>query len=139
MGHRVTASGRATSQGVTYYWTAWMPNASGLPGHEWIAGRRDDQRLHFGTMCSGNVGVLQLDTFSWSSPRRSHYQGQLHGFVWDVREALPMLRPDGTDTSTSADSVGNAGTWKNRVPFSKGGNALCSSGKTDFRRRTVGP
>src|ERR1035438_5224616 len=51
--------------------SAWLPNASGLPvtGGLPVVGTIND--WSFGP-CSGNIGVVQLDTFSWSAPTASH-------------------------------------------------------------------
>jgi hypothetical protein len=59
-------------QGDTYYWTAWLPNASGLPVTTGlpVVGTANDYA--FGSLCGGNIGVLQLDTFNWSAPAASH-------------------------------------------------------------------
>ena len=57
-------------QGDTYYWSAWMPNASGLPVTSGlpIVGTAND----FSLTCSGNLELLQLDTWSWLAPTASH-------------------------------------------------------------------
>jgi hypothetical protein len=55
-------------QGDTYYWTAWLPNASGLPATTGlpVVGAVNDFALP--GHCSGNIAVSQLDTFNWAAP-----------------------------------------------------------------------
>src|SRR5258708_15138910 len=110
-----------TIQGDTYYWTAWMPNASGLPVKSGlpIVGTIND--FNFGSVCSGNIGVLQLDTFSWSSPSASHITKVNCMASYGTSGGASNAPAGWNGHLTSSDSVGNAGTWKNRVPFSKGG------------------
>jgi hypothetical protein len=85
--------------GDTYYWTAWLPNASGLPVKNGlpIVGTIND--FTFGTICGGNVALLQLDTFNWSSPAASHITKINCLPSFGVQGGLPMLPPDGTGTS----------------------------------------
>ena len=107
-------------QGDFYYWTAWLPDASGLPVTSGlpIVGTINDFTL---SGCSGNVAVLQLDAWNWSAPTASH--------ITNVNCMSSYGSSPGASNSpagwfghlTSSDSVGNMGTWKSRAPFSKGG------------------
>lgn len=107
-------------QGDTYLFTAWAASAAGMPvtGGLPIIGTFNDG--HFGA-CSGNLGLLQLDTFSWSTPTASHMSavncmtsysaGETNtgnGWYWMLRNA------DG------GASIGD-GSWKSRAPFFKNG------------------
>ena len=107
--------------GDTYYWTAWLPNASGLPVKNGlpIVGTINDFNL--GTICGGNLALLQLDTFSWSSPTASHITKINCMPSFGVQGGASDAPAGWYGHLTSSDSVGNAGTWKSRVPFSKGG------------------
>lgn len=108
-----------TPQGDTYYWTAWLPNASGLPVTTGlpVVGTINDFTLKG---CGGNIAVLQLDTWSWAAPTASH--------ITSVNcMASYGTAPGGIDVPvgwkghlTSSDASGN-GSWKSRAPFSKGG------------------
>ena len=109
----------AAVQGDTYYMTGWLPNASGLPVTSGlpIVGTAND----YGMLgCSGNLMLLQLDTWSWAAPTASH--------VTKINCMTDYGVAPGTQNSpagwfghlTSADS-GQIGTWKNRQPFSRGG------------------
>lgn len=103
-------------QGDFHYFTAWLQNALGLPVTSGlpIVGTLND--FSFG--CSGNVGVMQLDTFSFASPAASHMT---------IVNCLASFNNDAVTNwkghMTSNDNNGS-GTWKNRLPFSKNG-MLC--------------
>lgn len=109
--------GGSTIQGDFQYFTAWLPNASGLPVTSGlpVVGTLNDWQ--FGS--SGNIGITQMDTFSWSSPTSAHMT---------LVNAMSSYGGSGGTNSpagwighlTSSDANSN-GSWKNRVPFSKGG------------------
>src|SRR5260370_10985377 len=107
--------------GDTYYGTGWLPNASGLPVKNGlpIVGAIND--FTFGTICGGNVALLQLDTFNWSSPSASHITKINCMSSFGVQGGASDAPAGWHGHLTSSDSVGNAGTWKSRVPFSKDG------------------
>jgi hypothetical protein len=109
-------------QGDTYYWTAWMPNASGLPVTSGLPVVGTINDYSFGPLCSGNVGVLQLDTFSWSSASAAHITKVNCMASYGTSGGASNAPAGWNGHLTSGDSVSNAGTWKNRVPFSKGGS-----------------
>jgi hypothetical protein len=104
--------------GDTMYWTAWLPNASGLPVTSGlpIAGTLND----FGFAgCSGNLMVTQLDTFSWASPNASHMSKVNCMTSFGTGTGTP-------DTPAGWFGMGTSGSgsyisWKSRVIFSKGG------------------
>ena len=116
-----TALAEATSAGI---------HITGLPGCRTRVGFRSRMDFRFvgtindfnlGTICGGNLALLQLDTFSWSSPTASHITKiNCMPSFW-LAGASKMLPAGWYGHLTSSDSVGNAGTWKSRVPFSKGG------------------
>jgi hypothetical protein len=106
-------------RGDSYYWTAWLPNASGLPvtGGLPIVGTINDYNA---ASCSGNIGLLQLDTWSWASPTASH--------VTTVNCMTSYGRGSDNSGDTpagwkgmmySGDSSAVNGSWKSRTPFSK--------------------
>ena len=108
-------------QGDTYYWTAWMPNASGLPVTSGLPVVGTINDYSFGPICSGNLGILQLDTFNWASPAASHMSKVNCMASFGTAPGGSNAPAGWNGHLTSSDSVGNAGTWKSRVPFSKGG------------------
>ena len=71
--------------------------------------------------CSGNVGVAQLDTFSWSTPTASHITKVNCMTSFGTAPGASDAPAGWNGHLTSSDSVGYAGTWKSRAPFSKGG------------------
>src|SRR5450759_5718 len=107
-------------QGDTYYWTAWMPNANGLPVTSGLPVVGTINDYNFGSICQGSVGVLQLDTFNWSAPTASHVTKiNCMNSMWSSGSSIDT--PHGWyGHRTSSDSAGD-GTWKSRAPFSKGG------------------
>lgn len=109
-------------RGDFYYWTAWLPNALGLPkttGLPVVGTINDFNWNSSAPSASGNLAVQQLDTFDWATPNASHATlinamtsytgGENAGTLWRF-----LLTSGGLSTS-------NGGGWKNRVPFSRGG------------------
>ena len=107
--------------GDTGYYQIWLPNASGLPI---TSGLPVVGTLNDNTVCGhNNISVLQLDTFSWSSPASAHIQ-----LVNCMNSYGPNAGSDspagwnghctGTDNTTS---TGWVCTWKNTPGISIGG------------------
>jgi hypothetical protein len=108
-------------QGDTYYWSAWLPNASGLPVTTGlpVVGTANDESA---PGCSGgNIALLQLDTWSWAAPTTSHITRINCMTSFGTAPGASNTPAGWNGHLTSSDSVGNAGTWKSRTPFSKGG------------------
>ncbi len=109
--------GGSVVNGDFQYFTAWLPNAGGLPVTSGlpIVGTMNDTGF-----CGGNIGVTQLDTFTWTN----------NGTTAHITCVNTMSSFGGSGGSnaptgwighlTSSDSNSN-GTWKSRTPFSKGG------------------
>ena len=72
-------------QGDTYYFSAWLPNASGLPVTTGLPVVGTINDYSFGP-CNGNIGAIQLDTFSWSAPTASHHGASRLGPEFDPQE-----------------------------------------------------
>lgn len=108
--------------GDTYYWSAWMPNASGLPVTSGLPVVGTINDYNFGSICYGSVGVLQLDTFSWSAPTAAHVTKiNCMSSFFNFGDSNSYNAPVGWHGHlTSSDSAAN-GTWKSRAPFSKSG------------------
>lgn len=106
-------------QGDTYFWTAWMPDASKLPVTSGlpIVGSTND--ANFGTVCPvSNINVLQLDTWSWAAPTASHIT-KIN--CMSSYGSGPSSPGNWNGALTSGDGQ-ILGTWKSRTPFSIGGN-----------------
>ena len=112
-----------TPSGDTYFWTAWLPNASGLPitGGLPIVGTINDYSLASpGPGIDGNIAILQLDTFNWSTSLASHVQ-VVNGMQSYGTSSASHNQPAGWfGALTSGDGI-TLGTWKNRTIFSIGG------------------
>jgi len=111
----------ATLFGDTQYYTAWfadatgLPNTSGLP----VIGTAND---YTSRTCGGNILILQLSVFSWTTPNGSK-----------LTEVNCMSSYGNTPAATNAPAgwhghctSGDAFTdgdcsWKNRTPFVRGG------------------
>ncbi len=109
-----------TPQGDFYYWSAWLPNASGLPVTTGlpIVGTFNDG--HAGS-CVGNIGVLQLDAWSFDAPNASHISvvNCMASYSEAENSATRLWQWNNYSSDPNA-SVGN-NSWKSRAPFSKGG------------------
>ncbi|MEO8596822.1 MAG: hypothetical protein ABI759_26115 [Candidatus Solibacter sp.] len=112
-----------TLNGDSYYWTAWMPNASGLPVTNGlpIVGTIND----FSAPCTGgNLAILQLDAFNWSNPNasRSTVVNCMTSFGTSLGalDSPPGWKSHLTGSSPPDDGL-TVGGWKSRAPFSKGG------------------
>ncbi len=107
----------ATLSADTYYWTAWLPNASGLPKTSGlpIVGSVNDS-----ANCS-NMGVMQLDVYDWNNPNAAHVQE-----VNCVTSLSSTSLSDGapglwqSQATTNGASFGDV-VWHNRAPFSRNG------------------
>ena len=109
-----------TPQGDTYYWSAWMPNASGLPVTNGlpIVGTINDYNL--GSFCNGNIGVMQLDAFNWAAPTASHMT-KINCMTSYGTTGASRNEPAGWNGALTSGDGKTLGTWKSRTPFSKGG------------------
>jgi hypothetical protein len=106
-------------QGDTYYFSAWLPNASGLPVTTGLPVVGTINDYSFGP-CSGNIGVIQLDTFSWSAPTASHMT-LVNCMTSFGTSPGSTNAPSGWNGANTSGDGGTDGTWKSRTPFSKGG------------------
>jgi hypothetical protein len=106
-------------QGDFYYWSAWLPDASGLPVTSGlpIVGTIND---YTALGCGGNLGLLQLDTWSWAAPSASHISKVNCMTSYGTTPGATNTPAGWNGHLTSSDSS-NQGSWKSRVPFSKGG------------------
>lgn len=107
-------------QGDTYFWTAWMPNASQLPvtGGLSIVGTAND--AHSVVNCgSSNINILQLDTWDWATPTASHLTKINCMSSYGV--GAEHNSPTGWNGALTSGDGESLGTWKSRTPFSKAG------------------
>lgn len=100
--------------GDTTYYSAWLPNGN-------IIGTENDGN-GFGCGAGINIAVLKLNWAGWSNPTAStvNLVNCMASYAPSVEATSPwlwqwMTYSTGPNTSASA-------SWKNRVPFSKGGN-----------------
>ena len=106
-------------QGDTYYWSAWLPNASGLPVPSGLPVVGTINDWSFGP-CGGNIGVVQLDTFSWPAPTASHMTLVNCMASFGATPGSTNV-PSGWHGANTSSDGGTDGTWKSRTPLSKGG------------------
>ena len=107
-------------QGDTYYFSAWLPDASGLPVTSGLPVVGTINDWNFGP-CGGNIGIVQLDTFSWPAPAASHMTLVNCLTSYGTVPAASDSPAGWKAMLTSGDSSAADGTWKSRHPFSKGG------------------
>jgi hypothetical protein len=111
----------ANPNGDTYYFSAHLINASQLPVTSGlpIVGTIND--YNFGSLWAGNIGVLQLDTWSWAAPTAAHMT--MINAMQDYGTAgASHNEPVGWFGALTSGDGQTTGTWKNRIPFASGGN-----------------
>ncbi len=103
-------------QGDTYFWTAWAPNATGLPvpGGLPIIGTANDASIG----CGANLMVLQLSAINMSAKTGSI---SVVNCMSSYGTQGATNNPSGWFGKYSSSINSTDGTWKSRVPFSKGG------------------
>jgi hypothetical protein len=107
--------------GDTYYFSAWLANASQLPviGGLPVIGTIND--YNWGSLWSGNIAVIQLDRWSWSAPTASH-MSMINSMQDYGTSGGAHDNPAGWHGALTSGDGQTLGTWKNRTPFASGGN-----------------
>ncbi|MBI3888909.1 hypothetical protein HY311_03940 [Candidatus Nomurabacteria bacterium] len=105
-------------QGDTYYFSAWLPNASQLPvttGLPLVGTFNDGTSQN----CNGNLALMQLAAFDWSNRNASKISevNCMSGYSPGSNVPAGWF----AHCTSGDDGVGNTCGWKTRSPLSKGG------------------
>jgi hypothetical protein len=108
--------------GDSHFFSAWLPNSSGLPVTSGlpIVGSMNDYNFPYAGGCDGNIMLVQLAVFSWSTPDASAIAkvNCMSGFGASsgTQDTPAGWYGMGTGSQTSPGA-----SWKSRAPVSHGG------------------